>query len=66
MGWAAGQNGGTSKSKSTQPKSANTSPTLYFPVSGIRVVLVAEQARLSLLVLRLVLVGRGRPTAGTL
>ena len=36
------------------------------PVAGVRVSLVAEQARLSLLVLLLVLIGRGRPTAGTL
>ena len=38
----------------------------YFPVPGVRVGLVAEQARLSLLVPLLVFIGGGRPTAGTL
>ena len=31
MGYAAGQHGGTIKSKSTQPRSTTTSPTLYRP-----------------------------------
>ena len=35
-GWAAGQDDGTSESKSTQPRSATTSVTLYRKGSNVR------------------------------